>query len=378
MQAIWDSRLSIARRSLSRYNGPSFEEYLDKMCWNTFICAVLLLLVSANVRAEGNARGSGGNGTAVDIPSGATPILIAVKEKGKDKGDDPRDTPPPWFIGEEFDPNITCIADIPRNHRTNANTIADLDDQYGNTPFQNGIDEYLRILPSLPSAPGIFQVPWADSALPQGFTQLAGPNARHVAAVHLFYVEFPVNSTIKCVPFGWEHRELWFKGTIIDQVGVVFGTNLPVFQVHEFPALTKVTDTTGNNDPGADQAPSYHWQVGTGRDDQQFPEAWIFVDAPGSFQFEVRNEWGNYINQRLNIREGNDRGTIRATANHRLFQLYRNENFRSEFGGGSAAGTEILIRPPQLDPNLSPDNRPVNTPDTIPNVASSHPLYVGP
>lgn len=339
------------------------------------------------MQADGNAQGSG---AIVEIQSGVSPLLIASKEKGEVGGDDPRETPPPWFLGEEFDPKLTCIVDFPRYRTISAKTIAKLDGDYDNQPYSDAAKiahSRMNDLP-VPATPGLYQHDYLPNDPSPALLALAGAGARFGARTHLFYVEFPVNSTKNCIPIAWEHSESWAKGP--------FYTVQPSRIDHA--DLTKTGDSTtvpdlntGRPDPGADliSAPEVAgdncegtWCRGLNRNvpgSEFFKEAWIFFDFPGHYSIQLGDaEFGNYMNQRLNIREGSKQGTIRATAIHRLFQLYRNGNFHSEYGGGSVSGTEILLRLPPLDPNLSTDGRPVNTPGTIPSVASGHPLYVGP
>ncbi len=115
--------------------------------------------------------------------------------------------------------------------------------------------------------------------------------------------------------------------------------------------------------------------AGNGRADPDYPEAWIYADGPGNSMVPIgQMEFGNYINLRLNIREGSRLGAIRGTSYLRLAQhLDENGVFQSGLAGSSVGGTAQIGN---INADLE-NGRPSNDPATIPNVFSSHPHYVG-
>ena len=296
------------------------------------------------------------------------------RQQEGDDGDDPTDTPPPTVHGEEEDPT-ECVVDTPRFHFTNARTIANLDGDFGNTPYQEGADLADPLIPMTLTSPGVFTARWDLTTFHASLAAAAGPGAQINSNMHLFYVEFPVNSLDLCDPFAWETGESWVKGTAYAQnrtTGVFTKRTLADFT--KFPVAGAVAvPNTEVFKIRADQ-----WLRGTGRADANFPEAWVFVDPPGLYRSHVgQTEAGNYINIRLNIREGGATGAIRGTALFRIAQrLQLDGTFTSQLGGSSGAGSVVLNRPPQLDPNLT-NGVPVNAPATIQSLYGNDPNYVG-
>ncbi len=295
------------------------------------------------------------------------------EEEGGDEGDDPTDTPPPTTHGEEIDAT-SCIVARPRYHMTNARTIANLDGEYGNTPFQDGANLLRPFLPSLPASPGVFVIPWDLTAMPN-LAAAAGAGAVINANVHLFYVEFPVNDADLCVPKAWEAGESWLKGT------AYAGNETNGFVRRNIADFTKFPVAGAVPVPGTEifTIPQTQWIRGNGRGDANFPEAWIFVDGPGLYRSHVgETDAGNYVNIRLNIRDGSTTGAIKGTAIFRIAQrLALNGTFTSRLGGSSGAGSDVMDTPPVVDPSLNTSGLPANPPATIQSVFGSHPDYVG-
>ena len=294
------------------------------------IAALLLLAVFLN-----------GCDSSTEDP-GQTSKLSKAEQESKDDGDDPTDTPPPTIYGEEIDIAQPCNVDFPRFHIDASRSIADLDTEYVDQPFRRGADLYSTYIAGTFTAPGPFESVW-----PHGGR----------TAVHLFFIEFPVNSANYCIGKAWEHNEMWARDEPSNNYVLVRDSTDPI---------------NGVPDPGPDQAGDTHWVVGTGRADPNFPEALILIDAPGAYRFDHRVEFGQYINQRANIHDSFPPWVIRGTASLRMYLRRESGVFTSGLGGAAAGGTQ---QTGSINANVS--GYPANAPDLIPDVFTGHPEYVG-